>query len=184
MMSDEKLDLGTFEVVSGRLIVTDPCYAENVWCCNALETVRNGTWNAAAVYDGASSYPHVTCLIVEHECAESLPVIMEDAPFSVGVDSGQAGFFDAAHYRGDRAIDPDRTPTEHADLWYDHCCQITLSRQQAGVLPYGAVSCSGYGDGCYDCYYQRDAFGYIVRAEILFIDAEADDMEDDDESEE
>ena len=184
MQNEDRFDLGTFEVVSGRLIVTDPCYSEDLWCCNALETVRNGTWNAHVVYDGDSSYPHVICLIVEHESAESLPAIMEDAPFSVGVDSGQAGFFDAGHYRDDRIIDPNRTPTEHADLWYDHCCQITLARQQAGVLPYGAVSSSGYGDGCYDCFYQRDAFGYIVRAEILFIDAEAEDSEAEDESEE
>lgn len=184
MMDEGGLDLGTFEVVSGRLIVTDPCYAENIWCCNALETVRNGTWNARVVYDSDSIYPHVTRLIAEHESADSLPELMEDAPFNVGVDSGQAGFFDAAHYRDDRAIAPNCAPTEHADLWYEHCCQITLARQQAGILPYGAVSSSGYGDGCYDCYFQRDAFGYIIRAEILFIDAKAEDSEDYDESEE
>lgn len=97
MQSEDQLDLGTFEVVSGRLIVTDPCYSEDLWCCHALETVRNGTWNAHVAYDGDSSYPHVICLIVEHESAESLPAIMEDASFSVGVDSGQAGFFDAGH---------------------------------------------------------------------------------------
>ena len=184
MQNEDRFDLGTFEVVSGRLIVTDPCYSEDLWCCNALETVRNGTWNAYVVYNGADSYPHVVRLIAEHESAEALPVIMEDASFGVGVDSGQAGFFDAAHYRDVRVIDPDCIPTEHADLWYDHCCQITLSRQQAGVLPYGVVSSSGYGDGCYDCYFQRDAFGYVVRAEILFIDIEADNPEDEDESEE
>lgn len=181
MFEDNKVALGKFEVHSGRMIVSDPCYAENLWCCNTLETVHNGTWKAYVIYDAADEYQRVVCLIVEHESAESLPEIMEDAPFCVGVDSGQAGFFDAAHYRDDRLIDLHRTSTERADLWYERCCQLTLARQQAGVLPYGTVSSSGYGDGCYDCFYQRDALGYIVRAEILFIDAEAD---DDDEFEE
>lgn len=169
MRNEDKLDLGAFEVVSGKLIVSDPCYAEDIWCCNALEAVRNGTWNASVVYDGDLNYPRVAALIVEHESAEGVSKSTEEAAFSVGVDSGQAGFFDAAHYRNERVIDPQCTPAEHADLWYDHCCQITLARQQAGVLPFGAVSSSGYGDGCYDCSIQRDALGDLIRAEIQFI---------------
>lgn len=184
MLNEDKLDLGAFEVLSGKLIVSDPCYAEELWCCEALETVHNGTWNACVVYDGDPNYPRVASLIVEHAASSWRPVIMEEAAFSVGVDSGQAGFFDAAHYRNERVIDPQCTPTEHADLWYDHCCQITLARQQAGVLPYGVVSSSGLGDGCYDCYIQRDAFGYLIRAEILFIDTDACEMEDDDDANE
>ena len=174
----ERLDLGTYEVISGKLVVSDPCYAEDLWCCNALENVRNGVWNAHAIYDVDRSYPLVAALSIEHECAESVVADMEEASFAVGVDSGQAGFFDAAHYRNDRVIDPNCTPTEHADLWYDHCCGITLARQQAGTLPFSVVSASGIGDGVYDCYLQRDAAGYVIRAELLFIDSEADDDSD------
>lgn len=169
MRNEDKLDFGTFEVTSGRLIVSDPCYAEDIWCCNTLEAVRNGTWNASVVYDGDPNYPRVAALIVEHECAEGVSKIMEEAAFSVAVDSGQAVFFDASHYRDNQAIDLNCTPTEHAELWYDHCCQISLAEQQAGVLPYGAVSSSGYGDGCYDCLIQRDVFGVLIRTELLFI---------------
>ena len=52
------------------------------------------------------------------------------------------------------------------------------------MLPYGVVSSSGLGDGCYDCYIQRDAFGYLIRAKILFIDTDACEMEDDDDANE
>lgn len=184
MMDDHRFDLGTFEVVSGRMIASDPCYAENLWCCNMLENARNGTWHASIVYDDiAGSWLRVARLTAEHECADALVCSMEDANICVGVDSGQAGFFDAAHYRDDRVIDSCRIPSEQGDLWYGHCCQITLSRQQAGVLPFGVVSSSGYGDGGYDCQIQRDAAGYIVRAEIVFIDAETNE-EDEDASDE
>lgn len=56
----ERIDLGTFEVISGKLVVSDPCYAEDLWCCNALENVRNGVWNAHAIYDDDRSYRPVS----------------------------------------------------------------------------------------------------------------------------
>ena len=91
--------------------------------------------------------------------------------FDVGVDSGQAGLFDASHYRDDTVIPnhenlKDKEPSE---IWYDHCCNITLSPLSAGVLPYGVVSSSGYGDGGYDCFICRNEYGQIIRAEIEFI---------------
>lgn len=55
------------------------------------------------------------------------------------------------------------------DLWYRHVCDITLSKMSAGVLPYGAVSSSGFGDGGYTCYTHADENGVIDFAFIVFI---------------
>ena len=42
------IDLGKFDVVSGRLAVSDPCYDEDVWCRGELENAKNGYWLAFA----------------------------------------------------------------------------------------------------------------------------------------
>ena len=41
---------------------------------------------------------------------------------------------------------------------------------QAGVMPYGAVSSSGFGDGGYVCYTHEGDTGEIDFAFIVFID--------------
>lgn len=180
-MEDNRMDLGSFEVTSGRIIVSDPCYAKDIWCCNELKNAQNGTWSAYAVYDNSSIYAIIQKLVIECDDAGHIQEGMEMAPFTVGVDSGQAGFFDAVHYRDERVIDPDCNSSAYAELWYKHCCEITLARFPAGVLPFGVVSSSGYGDGEYNCYLQKSDQGKVIRVSIDFVDT---DMEDDWDEEE
>jgi hypothetical protein len=86
----------------------------------------------------------------------------EPADFEVGVDSGQAGVFDDARY----PTDPDDTS------FYDKCCRLTGSPLRAGVLPFGVVSSSGFGDGGYAATIRRDADGVCYRISIEFIGEE------------
>ena len=51
-----------------------------------------------------------------------------------------------------------------------YACDITLSRMHAGVMPFGAVSSSGFGDGSYVCYTHEGDTGEIDFAFIVFID--------------
>ena len=100
------------------------------------------------------------------------------APFEVGVDSGQAGLFDAHHYWDDAVVVDPGTVINGDDpgvLWYMHCCHLTLTKLAAGVMPYGVVSSSGFGDGSYDCFYGRNSEGKIVRVELEFIPEEDND---------
>jgi len=93
-----------------------------------------------------------------------------EQPFEVGVDSGQAGFFDDAFYQNDTVFEELPAPGfAIGDLWYRHVCDITLSKMSAGVLPYGVVSSSGFGDGGYTCYTHADENGVIDFAFIVFI---------------
>ena len=167
------LELGEFEVVSGKLAVSDPCYNTDVWCRGELENVMNGTWHASAVelYTGSWGRRIARLIAVHENYADEKMSKGQCMGFDVGVDSGQAGLFDASHYRDDTVIPnhenlKDKEPSE---IWYDHCCNITLSPLSAGVLPYGVVSSSRYGDGSYDCFVCRNEYGQIIRAEIEFI---------------
>ena len=176
-------DLGSFEVVSGKLAVSDPCYDIDVWCRGELENCKRGTWMASVVEKRMGSWGHRICkLIAVHEDFIHAPFSQREvAGFEVGVDSGQAGIFDASHYRDGSIVPNDGHKHlfegEEADPWYDYCCDITLSDQSAGVLPYGCVSSSGFGDGGYDCFIWRNSEGQIVRVEIEYI---AEDEEDED----
>ena len=179
----EGTNLGSFEVVSGKLAVSDPCYDPDVWCRGELENCKIGTWNASIVEKHMGTWGHRICrLIAVHEdYIHASSLIREVAGFEVGVDSGQAGIFDASHYQDDSVVPDDGHKHlfegEEAEPWYDYCCDITLSVQSAGVLPFGCVSSSGFGDGGYDCYIWRNSDGQIVRVEIEFI-AENEDEEE------
>ena len=167
------LELGEFLVLSGKLAVSDPCYDTDVKYRGELENVMNGTWHASAVEMQTGSWGRrIARLIAVHEnYADEKMSKGQCVGFEVGVDSGQAGLFDASHYRDDSVI-PNAKPVFHeepAAIWYKHCCDITLSPLSAGVLPYGVVSSSGYGDGGYDCFICRNEYGQIIRAEIEFI---------------
>ena len=178
------LELGSFEVISGKLAVSDPCYDTDVWCRGELENCKTGTWAASALEKHMGMWRHRICkLIAVHEdYVNSASVHMERAPFEVGVDSGQAGIFDAAHYRDPSVIPDDGHKHlfegEEAEPWYVYCCDITLRDQSAGVLPFGCVSSSGFGDGGYDCFFWRNSEGQIVRVEIEYL------PEDEEEDEE
>ncbi len=53
MLDTLEMELGSFEVVSGQLIISDPCYKRGIWCAGTLENVRNGEWNAKVAYEKA-----------------------------------------------------------------------------------------------------------------------------------
>lgn len=47
---DTYLPSQQFQVTSGAVRVTDPCYDRQVWCSGQLENVRNGTWHVTALH--------------------------------------------------------------------------------------------------------------------------------------
>lgn len=67
------------------------------------------------------------------------------------------------------------------DLWYSSCCDLTLSEIGAGVIPGGAVSSSGYGDGGYVASISTDDNSEIVAIRIVFISEDDEDFNLDDD---
>ena len=102
-----------------------------------------------------------------------------------GVDSGQAGVFDAASYRDDAAVagmklpklrEPFKLLGEHSDgdAWYEAMCNFTLDNDGWGAYDAGAVSSSGWGDGMYPVYGAEED-GKIVALQLSFIPQDSED---------
>lgn len=96
-------------------------------------------------------------IVIIHESTPASKVKFEDMlNETIGVDSGQAGFFDTSR-------------DTWSDKQYSEVCALTLETElDAGVLDQGAVSASGYGDGTYRCRYAK-LNDEVVAAEIRFI---------------
>ena len=142
--------LGTFENESGVLRVSDPCYDKDVWCASTMNAL-NGTWKSKIVYQDGQ----VAAILCHHESLDDIEPDSHLWKFesTAGVDSGQCGVFDDKYFRCDSQVYG--LTREHDKIicddepFYSFCCDRTLGEKQAGVLPYGAVSSSGYGDGSY-----------------------------------
>jgi hypothetical protein len=167
--------IGKFTIQSGEVLVTDPCYERPHTPENILQNVRNGVWHAFIErLDHIWGLP-ISELIVRH-CATPDSIKIDDlARFDVPVDSGQAGFFDDQFY-------PTGDTGDYGDpnSFYGRVCNLTMSPKRAGVVAFGAVSSSGYGDSCYDCYIAKDEDGVIIAAKIVFIGDDLDEEDEDD----
>lgn len=146
----EFIDLGEFEMTSPVMRVSDPCYERDVWCCGTVDHCKLGTWEAGVLKTDEGEWgTRCAVLAVRHkDTGPDFNVIRlgkvrkvackcVEQSFEVGVDSGQAGFFDDAFYQNDTVFEELPAPGfAIGDLWYRHVCDITLSKMSAGVLPY------------------------------------------------
>jgi len=134
----DALEVGTFEVTSGKIIVKDPCYDD---AYGSTFPAKNGTWigiihvakgrsaRVSAIEARAAGYRHNTLTEV---CRE-------------GVDSGQMGVFDSS--KADASVEDD----------YEDICTMTLKTPYGGIIKqYGVVSGTAYGDGEYPVMVSRD----------------------------
>jgi len=101
----------TFDVTSGKMVCSDPCYELGTWCQGVVDNVKNGKWDAGiATSDEGSWGERISHLWVYHiDAVAKNPKILREIEqfngyqlaFDFGVDSGQFGFFDFANYRND-----------------------------------------------------------------------------------
>lgn len=236
-----------FEVKSGALRVTDPCYDMAVWCAGTSKNVLNGTWHAfvGEHREAVESYTkerfekeiaeleepqereritqleqimanlpedqkaehkekldallgfyrshglrefgrmwgipddwkgRIAFLHIRHESVLNEPIdpfsFVRNEDFQVGVDSGQAGFFDLDLYE---AALKDKPENGHDDgtrfeQFYDACGDNTLGAESWGTVEgFGAVSSSGYGDGGYTLCERRNPAGELIEARIVYL---------------
>ena len=183
----------SFEVVSGSIVCSDPCYSLDVWCMGVVDNVKKGKWNADVEHLDLGGWgERISMLIVHHESI-NFPMFDFDNPlhFTAGVDSGQFGFFDKDFYRNDENAKDlnkyqfsDDFDKEEGDQWYRACADLTLGDESWGVLPNGAVSSSGIGDGSYDVFEQKNAQGEVVSLCCVFLSEDEQDEWLEDENEE
>jgi len=111
--------------------------------------VKPGLYTARIIYIDEKEFgTRVASISVIHtEYANEPASSWTELDFEVGVDSGQAGIFDNSAY-------PEDADSEGIEVFYNECCELTLSHEQGGVLfnDDGIVSSSGFGDGGYAAY--------------------------------
>jgi hypothetical protein len=136
-------DVGSFQIKSGSVVVSDPCYDLGTWCQGVLKNVKNGKWNASTL----TTDNHTAVLIASHESIKNKIAYTcpswNDEKFEVGVDAGLAGIFDAPEFNSE--------DDNYDDLnsWYRRCCEASYP---SGIIENsGVVSSSGFGDGNYIC---------------------------------
>lgn len=147
--------LGRFMVEGNELIVTDPYYGleEDTDLQLILSNVKSGSWTAAIIYTEDEWVKQL--LVFEGGKKRSGKWHRQDQP--IGVDSALAGIFDGTAYR------------QHPAMEFK---TIVSSDDQAGIVSFGAVSTSGFGDGLYDVDIQYDVSRQIVGVRIDFTDDE------------
>ena len=184
-----------FEVVSGKMILSDPCYSVPTWCQGVVENVKNGEWIGIAELTNQGQWGdrismllsmNVDAMNKNPNLEQELITMSKPLPFEGAVDSGQFGHFDFDNYRKDelainlvKAFEDDYS-TEEGDEWYRACCEITL-HNEFGAMPFGVVSSSGFGDGGYTNYGIKDDSGQYVGFMTIFIDDEDDEDDEDDD---
>lgn len=165
-----------FEVKSGHLTITDPCYTRDTWCMIPKHPALNGTWYAD-VEEYEFEKGRIAKLVAHHERHSK-----HDADIThigeIGVDSGQAGIFDEGTYPSDQEttgkLGSLRDLNRKAISFYDECCLKTCGDEGSGSVKHfgsGAVSSSGYGDGSYDVSGKIED-GKLVAVQITFIEDE------------
>jgi hypothetical protein len=172
-------EIGEFTNESGTLVVSDPCYELGTWCAGQLENVATGNWKAYVIRtDEDSCGVRNAELHIYHESVQNLKAelfnVWERSSIHVGVDSGQAGFFDLPKYRNDNVASSSKflsaeRQEDEGEKWYSACCDQTLdTKLSCGIIDGGVVSSSGYGDGGYGLY-TAEGDGRTVAAKIIFI---------------
>lgn len=168
--------VGTFTVGSGKLVVSDPCYQvdneEDLQII--LSNVKNGKWTATISYTPEEVVKNVFVFYGEKKPSGKWHVCDK----LIGVDSAQAGIFDMKAFGRDDAIQyvvknvDDIEISEVGLKYYVACSDMVASDAQGGVVPGGAVSMSGYGDGMYEVKVKYNISKKVVGVMIDFGDEE------------
>lgn len=171
IMETTKQTIGTFKN-TGPLRVTDPCYTRGEALEYVIENAAKGEWEATTyTYDSGSWGLRIAEFeIVRVNAPMHLDEWAKVEEATIGVDSGQAGFFvDSLYPQGETG------EFGELDTFYGRACECTCSHEHpernAGVVAEGAVSRAGYGDGCYELYV-RTKGDKVWAAKLVFITAE------------
>lgn len=174
-----------FEVKSGKIVGSDPCY-EGLGPHNILiNNAKNGDWYVRTTYGqsfGGQTDLRPSKLVAMHENANyfSSPMSMTGWRMQTTdacVDSGQFGFFDYDEwYKHDNPKEKEYND----DSWYGKCCDITLSKSGYGTInEAGVVSRTLYGDGGYPVSVMYNSNKEIVGVMVDF-DPEPEDEDEED----
>ena len=168
----KNITIGTFEVNSGRIVASDPCYNIDVWCQDSFPAI-NGKYFASIKRGdtqngwGVRNYE----LMVIHEKYENEHnLIWESVDGGFYVDSGTFGFFDYDYYKQYHSGSEKNKEAENA--WYhENICNRIYDNWNCDMDNSGVWSSSGYGDGGYEVFvaWEEDE---VIGLKVIFIEEE------------
>lgn len=139
----ERIKIGTFEIKSGKVFISDPCYDTNVWC-NDYYNAENGTYNIYIEKTDVDGWGNrISKLIAIHQDHETDNLVFDEDLGRFGVDSGTLGFFDKRYYD---KFHKDETN----DNWYDKYVCSCINNTYNFTDNRGVWCSSGCGDGMYN----------------------------------
>ena len=141
--------------LSGKVVISDPCYDRNKWYVVKDIAVKPGKYAICVTQIDMEEYGVVIAAImaVHTDYFKSLKAEWNPYDCVIGVDSGQCGIFDDTIYP---AYEKSGGEYDDENSFYGECCKLTLSDAKSGILRTrgGAVSSSGHGDGSYELFCQ------------------------------
>ena len=153
--STKSVSLGTFEVTSENMVVSDPCYYSepiNTDISEVIKIVKKGEWRAEAGIVNLKDWgERCSELIAFHsgwKTSSNKRWVFQN--MGIPVDSGQAGIYDIGLFGNNSVVPKDyrwkEKPIDPEQPWYSLCCENTCKSPPAGVIPGGVVSGSGFGE--------------------------------------
>lgn len=141
--------------------ITDPCYNKNVWCRLNNVKIKEGEYRCIV---GKQRTRYEDCFGKLRYDTRIAKIGIYRGDISdvrkleeigeIGVDAGLAGFFN-------------NKPDYNDEEWSELCSAI--EGKDYLINEEGFFSSSGYGDGCYPVYAEKDANGEIISLEIIFM---------------
>lgn len=163
-----KRPIGLIEL-NDTCLVTDPCYTKGTWCATQLDNVLPGKWEVFITKKDEGDWGvRVSSISLAHlSYTYKENALLETYDAHLGVDSGQISFFQPEVYKN-------RGEDDDSEEFYDKCCYLS---KPAGIFEQdgknvGVVTSSGYGDGGYNLYINRNEDEKIVYMEVVFIEDE------------
>lgn len=154
----------SFEVRSGSVCISDPCYERGTLCGQYDKVAKNGTWFAEKV--NGKLIAHHENFGADYERLYDRCAL--DYVDDLGVDSGQCGIFCSSIYPDDH-----RGEAFNEDNFYGRCCNRSESLEPVDKC--GVCSYTEYGDGSYPLYVYMNGDEIVA----ILIDFDPDDEGDD-----
>lgn len=170
--------LGTIDINQDVIYVTDPCYSHDIWCRYNIVNMEHGKYLVFQIMDvGENRVAEIS--IVKNGISLLDWKLYEGV--TIGVDSGQAGFFFRPELN-DEKKDGVYDQLFEA-IYYNGPGSKPGSGPQTAITPWGVNSLTGYGDGGYDLY-RMEVDGRVVALKLVFISEEEEEEVDWDDDEE
>lgn len=175
---------GEFDILSDKIIVSDPGHEKGKWCQVFVKNILPGKWHGYVAYEQSQDASDKIVSRLVALSGKLDPEKLEDPRWrilegEVDVDTGCAGIFDEKYYN-DPAILNDQYyndsvkigwqgPDLGGNVWQNLALGQSKTPALCGTMAYGIAASSGNGNGGYPVSVLQDEDSAIVGIRIDFV---------------